>query len=660
VAAIASLIALWILVLLPAVLFSQWFTLDMGGVFAGAADFPDNLARVINPYKLGGRYFPAYWLYHFLVFGIYSTNIAAHFAVQAFLFLIALGLTGLLMFRLSRSLAATVVFGIAVCLSGAIAENLYTFGKAEPLAYLFLMAILWIFHGLQRTRSDRPEWRYLAISVLFAFAVWTKETSVVLFAFPPAAIVIGIFVFNARQEAGVRRELVVRYGKLLLALFAGVFITRIPYLLFTAAGESKGYVDYTVDLDLVTDNLAFYLSQHIDIVVSGIGGAVLCLMAILRARRNGNQERQPAKGDVVFVAALVVMAWGYFAAFMVWRWPMGYYMLLAAIVFKFCAIWGYFAVLAGPGRVRRGKIAAWAVAAFCAIFGALHAYYVATSQIDYSKTYTEALFKYLEVSRPGERLIIESYPFYAEQITNTGQVLSLVSGGERAVRGIASILDPSVATPALLKLLSVTQEQLDRDEESLPRKDDYLLVMTGNKLAMWSIRGVAPHFSDDSILAKDDAYEMVPVAQGKQFSWGAYVNVWTYRLNVGQTYIGYKLYKVTTERPKLFWRNRFPDGWVGKQATLRLYPEFGKTALLTVSTPDFNSPNRIVITRNDLRMAEMVLEAGQEKSIELEVDSIGGPTRIVLDVERTTVPKDRKINKDKRALGVLVRLEARN
>lgn len=637
-------------------LFSQWFTLDMGGVFEKAADYPDNVMWALSPYNRGGRYFPIYWFYNFVVFGFFSTNIAAHFAVQSMLFVISLTLTCYLFFRVTNNPKATLVFGVIAGSGGAVAENLYTMGKAEPLAYLFMISILVIFYTTDLKRSAL---RFASISVLFSLAIWSKETSLVLLGFGPVAIVASMFVTRVRIRSLGDSAYLPRYSILLLTIVAGYLISKIPYLAFSKGSGSTSYVDYKIDLELVTENLLFYFSQQPDVLFFGVAALVLCGMAALRLRSLGNKCLPKARSNFIFVASLLLMAWSYYLPLLVWRWPMGYYMLLPSIVFKFATIYGLVFVLENKMiGARAFRVTCFGVF-ICVVYALIHSFYVVTSQIAYSRMYTEAVSKYLADSKMENRLIIESFPFYSEQVTNTKQLISLVSGENRVVGGIADLLDPEVVTPKILKLLHISQEQLDNNENALPGKDDYLLLMTGDKLATWFVRGVTPYFSDDSILKKYGAYDMIPIAENKLFNPSAFLNIWTNRIYFGSTYLGYKLYKVTSDRPKIIWKNRHPDGWIGKTASIKVFPEFGERVLVTVSTPSFNSPNRLIVTQDDVLVQNLALVEGKELSFEVNSSGEKIPTTLRFLVERTAVPKALKINKDKRELGVLIRVEPR-
>lgn len=640
-------------------LFNQWFTLDIGGVFAKALDYPDNVMWALSPYGRGGRYFPVYWLYNFAVFWLFPANIAANYIVQAILFITSLGLTCFLFYKLTNNAKATLIFGVAACLGGAVTENLYTLGKAEPLAYLFVIAILVIFFTMDLRRRNRSAMQFASISVLSALAIWSKETSLVLLVFCPVAIVASMTVNRVWIRSLRKSDCLQSYPILFLSIIAGYLLSKVPYFIFPNDGGLTNYIDYKINLKLVVDNLVFYVTQQPDVLFFGLAALVLCSMAMLRLRAHEYRRMPKLRSNLIFVIGLLLMAWSYYLGLLIWRWPMGYYMLLPSIIFKFAAFYGLVFVYENKMFSTGLYRALCSMVFICIGYASIHSFYVASSQISYSRMYTEAVSKYLAVSKPNNRLIIESFPFYAEQVGNTEHLISIMSGKNRVVSGIADLLNPEVATPEILKLLSISQEQLDNNVKSLPTKDDYLLVMTGDKLGTWFVRGVTPYFSKDSILKKYGAYDMKLVAEDKLFSPSAYLNIWTNKLYFGSTYFGYKLYRVLDNRPKIFWRNRYPDGWIGKTASITLFPEFGKHVLITVSTPNFNSPNRLNVTQDGVQIKSLALIEGKELSFEICNCGKKVPTIIKFFVEKTAVPRKLKINKDKRELGILIRAEPR-
>jgi hypothetical protein len=227
---------------------------------------------------------------------------------------------------------------------------------------------------------------------------------------------------------------------------------------------------------------------------------------------------------------------------------------------------------------------------------------------------------------------------------------------ERRVYGIADVVDPAVVTPEMRSLLAVSLDSLLANEKNIPKKDDYVVAMTGDELGTWQVRGVAPFYSDGSVLQKDGGYDMRLLADQRVYCPELFVNVWTYWPTARSTYLGYKIYRVISG-PRFTWFGKYPDGWVGKQSRLTLYPKYVANALLHMSTSKYNPHNSVVLFRDDVAVERVVLSEGKEHTFNLRTSTEGAPTVYRFEVEDTFVPKKLHVNNDSRELGALVRLE---
>ncbi|CAG4885553.1 ArnT family glycosyltransferase [Paraburkholderia gardini] len=646
---------LWAVVSLPTILFSRWFPLDMGGLFYIGDHLQSWLHWIISPYNGSGRYFPFYWLYHALQFQIFGANVAPYFFIQSVLFLAATLLTCKLVYRLTGSRGHAAALVVLIYISSPIAENLNTIGKAEPLSYFFIACIVFIFYRAQVARSRISVSNGLFMMLLFALAIWTKETSAVLLGFAATGIILSLVVYFLSKDRYYIRMASV-YATLLGYLSLSAACTKIPYVIFNKTISSTSYTEYQITAKLVRENIYFYVTQQPDVLFFGLLSLGLLAWAFYKVFTSRPSLREAEMRSLVMVTSICAMAWAYYLALMIWRWPMGYYMLIPAVLFKFSAVYGMFAF---KKRSQRNalviKSAYTAVIAF-GIYGALTTYYIAFSQIAYSRIYTEAILKYKNIQKSDEKLIIESYPFYAEQIGGTANLLSLDDPYSSRVKGIADLLDPAAINPELLKILNVSKVDLDNNIHSLPKKNDYLLVFTGDKLATWFLRGVTPYFTKDSLLKQQKEYDMELVDEDSISNPALFINTWTNRPNTRQTYVGYKLYRVLENEPKFLWSGRYPDGWIGTHASLKVNRAYTHPIVIRVSAPPFTLPNKITITKDGKPLQVVELTDTNEKSIELRA-APAGMDIFDFAVQRAVSPKTLKINDDKRELGVRITLE---
>jgi hypothetical protein len=226
---------------------------------------------------------------------------------------------------------------------------------------------------------------------------------------------------------------------------------------------------------------------------------------------------------------------------------------------------------------------------------------------------------------------------------------------KRQVYGIGDLVDPAtVASKHMLEMLHISEADLRANETNFPARGAYLLSTTADKLGTWQVRGVAPFYSSGSVLDCDGSYIMEVVGEDRLYRVGLFWNRWTKRPDLSSTYIGYKLYKVRTG-PRFTWLGRYPDGWIGKQARLTLFPEFTSYTMLHVATSKYTPYNVIRVFRAGSLVETVTLSAGMEHTFRLTCGE--KPTEFRLEVERTFVPKKLRMNDDERELGVFTRLE---
>lgn len=338
---------------------------------------------------------------------------------------------------------------------------------------------------------------------------------------------------------------------------------------------------------------------------------------------------------------------------------MAYYMLLSSLLFKFVFLYGVSLLKREIAANRFAKYTLVSTVALVLTYTLAQAYYITESHIAYSRIYTDAMLKseyYLNQPGPKHSLVIESYPFYAEQTGlqyDKGDGWTRVSG----VKGIADVLDPEVSSnKELMKLLGVTQEQLEQNFNNVPRYGDYLLVFTGSKLATWFSRGVTPYFLEDSILKRQGAYDMELVAEKRIDAPAPYIHTWTNRLVLDNTYVGYKLYRVLNDAPKSLWKGRYPDGWIGKKSSLQIGDSFTGPIILKLSSPSFSLPNKVKIFKDKQLFQEVEFLTPDEKTLEIAGQS-SGKTLLEFEVDKTVVPKQIGLGKDTRAIGLLVDID---
>lgn len=650
-----SIVALWCVIIIPVVLYSDVFPMDSEGIFNIGENFTHWLPWIASPYNGSGRYVPFFWIFWSSQYLLFAQNIGEYLLVQGAFFLLGIIFFANLLKHASNSKIA-VTFSCFAIFSAPVAENLTTIGKAEPLTVFFIGALLLLFYNSIKVNQFKTLSKGLLVASLMLLSIWTKETSYALLGFCVSGVFLSLILFKVTQNNSYLKH-IKSYAFFFLYLSLGAIISRIPYFLFLdgshftapAEGLSTAYTSYKITTKTIVNNLDFYLTQQPTVFFSLIISGALCAFLFYKALKNKSNTPDI---DAIFFISLYSLGVAFYLALLIWRWAMPYYMLLPAIIFNLCMFYGLTRI---PLKKYKLSFFLKLFLTFSLAWSFLQTYYVSVSQIDYSRLYAKAITYYRTHAKPGQKLIIESYPFYAQQVGATITLLDVKSPRYGDVSGIADLLDPTAYNPELGKLLGVTKKDLDDNFKNLPKKDDFLLVFTGEKLATWFLRGVTPYYAPDSILHKEDMYDMTLIDSGEFDRSAIFQHVWFNNLELNNTKLGYNIYRIDSKGYKYFWRNRYPDGWSTKNSELLLSTDFKKPIIIRLSAPSYNLPNKVTVYKNYSKLTTVSLTDSSEKTLSLG----SAPTEFEsyqFSVERTVSPLELKINKDKRDIGVRLEL----
>lgn len=638
------------------------FPLDIPALLKIGAHFNEWVSWIINPNNGSGRYVPIYWLYYCFNYYLFGSNLSLYFLAQSLVFLISVFLLSYVCWFITKSKTSTFLCFVLSYLGSPIAENIGTLGKPEPLAFLFISLFLFVFFCFDKCKYNIVMSfliKHVSLLVLFVLAIWSKETSIVLFAFVITGASVAFFLSRA-IDVDYRRDLVKNYFVLLFVLVVSFLVSKMPHFILPESITDTSYVSYEISIRLIWKNFKFYIIQQPDVFVSGVFSLWLLFCVGWKLIKKDIVFDDQKFSAYVFLVASCAMSWGYFCGLLIWRWPMQYYMLLPSVLFKFIAICTV--CLFSSGFVSSYLNAFYRVLLlFVAIYGAFSFYYVMQSQIAYSLLYSSALDKYVKLAKkePGS-LIIESYPFFAEQISGTHDLIQTYWHENFNVKGIGDIINPQTITDKdVMKLLNITPTMIDDNVKNLPKAEDYLLVFTGKKIATWFLRGVTPYFSSDSALKLDGSYDLELMADERISSKVVYFNIWSKRLDAGNSELGYKLYRVKSRQPKFVWRNHFLDGWVGRSSSLVVNSSYGKPLYIKVSIPQFNLPNGIRIFKNGALYKKVNFVNADEKVVLLS-GKINDGDVYTFQVDRVVSPEELGINNDTRELGARLDLHQYN
>ena len=126
-----------------------------------------------------GRFFPAYWIYHWLMFHLLPAQAWVPALANGMLLLLTVALVYLLARRMAGPWAG-VAAGWLLCLNFATAETLFTLSKSEIKQAPLLLGVILLLDDLLAGRRA-PTWKlFLALPALAVLATLFKETGILL------------------------------------------------------------------------------------------------------------------------------------------------------------------------------------------------------------------------------------------------------------------------------------------------------------------------------------------------------------------------------------------------------------------------------------------------------------------------------------------------
>lgn len=641
----AFLAAAWAVTIFPSVFFPYWAYLDDPGIIwrgSLAFEFPYNYL----PNEYTGRFCPAYWLYYALIYPFSGFNLAGYYLVQSLVFL---GIVGLL-FLLGHRLAAHWGGGLAAALlfltASPVAENAYTLGKPEPrILLLMLAAVAVFFFHLERPKTCRSWWRWTGIVALVLVSMLTKETTMVLAVFGAAGC--GISILFRRRNPAFRSEALL-WGGFFLCVLLVVAGTRGLFYLLLPENALKAYTSYPISWRLIRENFRFYIGQIPDIPILGICATTAFALAVRRF------SAVPAH-RIVFTGSLCATGWAYFCGMLLWRWPLGYYLLIPAGFFSATFAAAFFQLKSGGGHSRKVWILT-GIILLTRVYSVPYGIYVARAQKAMDRTFTELMVEYAERAQPGQRLLVENWPFYVEPVRKSNRLLTSIWNRKNLqVEGIRDFLDGELVTPETLRLHAYAEapEPFGR----YPDEGDFIGRLTGNRNVSWYVRGVSPFTSRTEESDFTHAGGELALLTDRRYGWKSLFLSPRLPLPSLETFsAGFRLYQVL-QSPFVFWESgRWQDGWIGEEAFVRLrMAEPAAPFRVQGSVPPEGIPGKLHIYRDDQKIKTFQLNKAGDFAFPLIVaatDRLG--TRLRFETSRTFVPREAGTGPDDRRLGVVL------
>lgn len=645
--ALATLVVVWAGTILPSVLFPYWAYLDDPGVIwrgSLAFDFPYNYL----PNEYTGRFCPAYWFYYALIHLFSGFDLTGYYLSQSLIFF---GIA-VLLFLLGNRLAGNPRAGLASALlfltASPVAENAYTLGKPEPRIFLLMLAAVAIFFfRWESPKTGRPWMPWAGMAALILLSMLTKETTMVLTVFGAAGLAL---TFLLRRRNPAFRSDAIRWGGFLLCVLLVVGGVRALFYSLLPENALKAYTSYPISWSMIRENLRFYSVQIPDIPILGLCATASGLLAFRRFAEFSLRR-------TVFTASLCLTGWAYFCGMLLWRWPLGYYLLIPAGFFSAAFAVSFF-------RAKSDAIfprALWVLAGIVLLtrfYAISYGIYVACAQKSVDRAFTELMTEYAKRALPGQRLLVEDWPFYVEPVRKSNRLLTSIWNREGLeVQGARDFLDGEIVTPEILRLHAYDEAPDPADRYAA--EGDFVGRMTGKRDVPWFVRGVSPFVSRSEKSGFQEAGGELDSLVERRYEWEGVFWAPSRPFPSLETFsAGFRLYRVR-QSPSAFWESgRWEDGWIGETALCRIrMTEPAAPFFLNGSVPPEGVPGEIRVFQEEQWIATFWLNKAGSYSfpcILRATDRVG--TRLRFEVPRTFVPREAGTGPDDRRLGVVLQI----
>lgn len=641
---LCAIVLMWAVFVLPSVFFPNWAFLDdpavlkQGKVIAETYTWP-------RPDPISGRHIPLFHVYFGVIYKFFGFDLRAYYAVGAALMLGSLVLIYAITVAICRSRTAGVVSAFLAITASPVTENLYTLGKQEPKVLIFILAALYLFARAFLREDDEapsvPVTTILAIALLICLGMFMKETTTAMTVFALSGIVASLFF---RDEGAYRKESVKAFSLLFVSISAGILFVRFLHAQLTPAGSKAIYTTYPITRELVTANLAYYVKQLPDILLLFMLASVVLVFGMLGRPRGAARK-------ITFAVSLLALAFGYAGGLLIWRWPLGYYMLIPGVLLPIVVVSGIWM----SQNIRNSRLLMGvfiALLALSRLYTIPYSVYVATTQKVADRIFTDAVGVYAQRAAGGERLLVEEWPFYNEQVIESNILVRDIYGRkDLKVEGINDLLNAS-EIPAQTALLYGIREMPARAPR-MPRKGDYLLSLSCENPSSWTVRGVS-HCDDGSMLNEEEGLELI---SQRKIAWRGIQMEAPGFFPHGQRYRKeYRLYKIGDWK-MISWNGRWSDGWIGRHAECLLQAgPGGRKAIFSGEAHDPAVPLQFEIAVDGKKRAPVSIEKSGPFSFAVDLPCMPKALETVISFysDRAFVPKAVESGNDDRELSVRI------
>ncbi|HML89438.1 MAG TPA: hypothetical protein PKA28_13435 [Methylomusa anaerophila] len=643
-------LAVWGVTVLPSAYEAPFGYLDDAGTVVAVRNVSQNWAGLL-PDPETGRFQPIYWLGKLLACSLWGDSPAAFYLFQALTVLLNGLIIIYLVNRFTRSTFAGLAAGIFFITGSSIYEAVYTLGKSEIQASLFLFLIIAANAVYLECQSRRTAIAALAaIFICSLCANWTKETLAAASVF----WLTGLSVSYMRIPE--QRHFLSAWLQTSLVGIAAVIVSRLGYYALRPEISAEAYTKFVINITGIKENLLFYLQQTPDVIFFGLLSAALVLAWSGRFQ----QSEQAGQKIYIIICGILLTGWGYFLGMLCWRWGEAYYLYIPGALFQTaCIVAGYF-VLRLYKCTRSLIVLVLLLISIFKFYGLIYGYYVAVSQRINDSMYYEAIRKYAELAKPGDRLLLEQWNDFEEPAYSSRLMLQQVFSLQTEVYGIRSLFTGQSLTEEQKKLYSIKNEW--NDTILKPKKGDYILFMPGKNSAYWIVRGVAPFVAAHSHFERMADHVTVK-SENLQSKSCLIIQPQAPFIVLDKVYRGYRLYQIGDIEKMIQWSGQFDDGWIGRSAIAAIpNPAEQENVYFEVFVPQQVLPQRLTIHCGDALVSDITFSESGTYPLVLNLDnyitnnhSVSASVDLKFSVSNIFVPQNMGLNKDTRELGLLLK-----
>ena len=649
---------LWAVIIFPSTFDAVWGSMDdAGALIIARAGFKGNLIA-----SCGVRMIPVYFLNHWLFYVLGGTDAHLWYFFQSLEFLLVVFLIYYGIGAITGRFWVGAMAGSLLLTSSPIAENAFTIGKNESILILFYGFIVfavatWKSEKIQRgfsLRHSLPIAYFLIFFFIIIFAIFSKETAAAVFFIGISGLAAGYVYRQVDKQKVISLFSVFSLSaifSILLFLFLRVYVSQ---------PQPGGYTSFFPSLETVSTNFSYYKSQTPDVLLLGILGFVGGLLSLSRSSPRNTVA-------TTFAWGTWVGGWAQFGTLLVWRWPLGYYML--PVAFWFCISLALFmsgmldAFKISDKLKKRNKqwlAAILAIILISRLYSLPYIHFIAHAQRGFDRQENAIQDKVIELDPIGKRVVDLDRVWFTEQPLQRTRLFN-----EKG--------RPDLKWVGAGELFHRVSEEMRRlynndsppDLDTAPLRTGDLVLLQGIKypfrIMLRGIGGTITDLSDfNGKMKKAENFTGCEFKEVFRLEDAEKVfQPWTF--GPKQLIFRSILYKATGRKSVSYrWEGHYGD-WIGGQAKLKLdLMEGNPMGTLHIFMPPnsqiVNSvlPLRVSLEGDNNQIKELIIEK-KKLSYRVRVSELIGPGKgeIKIAVSKTWRPIDLGINNDTRELSVM-------